>query len=405
MNLGSSPKRVEREHAPAPLESALLLACARTWMLPEHHAHVEALVGTGLDWDRVVRLSGRHKVLPLLYRNLSAIRSGRFPAEAMTRLRGAFELNCSRNLLLAGELLRVLTCLEAADVRTVAYRGPVLAKRAYGDVTLRQFNDLDLLVRNRDVDQARALVLSLGYKQKVPHGVAPSVHAKSMHHLVFAREAGRVLLELHWEIAPRYFGYAIDEGLWGRLTSVELGGVPVPALSGEDLLVVLCVHAALHGWQRLSWICDVAEVVRSQPQLDWPLAMRLGQQQGVSRVLLLGLYLAHDLLGAAIPEESWALVRGDAAVEPLAGQAKRWLFPAEEVPRGPTPRYSLFGFHLGLQETLGQKVAHGLRMAFVPSQEDWALVRLPPRLSFLYGLVRPLRLVAKHGVRWIARPR
>jgi len=320
----------------------------------------------------------------------------------MTRLHGAFDLNCSRNLLLVGELLRVLACLKSADVRAIAYRGPVLAKRAYGDVTLRQFNDLDLLVRGRDVDQARALVLSLGYELKGPHGVDPAVHAKSMHHLALVRDAGRVLLELHWEIAPRYFGYALDEGLWDRLTSVELGGVPVAALSGEDLLVVLCVHAALHGWQRLSWICDVAEVVRSQPQLDWPWALRLGQQQGVGRMLSLGLSLAHDLLGTAIPEESWALVRGDAAIEPLVQQRKRWLFPSEDVPRGPTPRYRLFGFHLGLRESLGQKAAHILRMAFVPSQEDWALVRLPPSLSFLYGLVRPLRLAAKHGLRRIA---
>src|SRR3712207_8653927 len=34
-------------------------------------------------------------------------------------------------------------------------------------------------------------------------------------------------------------------------------------------LLILCVHGTKHIWGRLSWICDVAELLRTQPDMDW----------------------------------------------------------------------------------------------------------------------------------------
>ncbi len=38
-----------------------------------------------------------------------------------------------------------------------------------------------------------------------------------------------------------------------------------------------------------------------------------------------------------------------------------------------------------------------LRLTFTPSLGDWELVRLPAVLSFLYYLIRPVRLAVKFG--------
>src|SRR5207244_11975507 len=50
--------------------------------------------------------------------------------------------------------------------------------------------------------------------------------------------------------------------------SLPLGGTLVRTLSAEHLLLVLCAHGAKHCWERLGWICDVAELLRGTPALD-----------------------------------------------------------------------------------------------------------------------------------------
>ncbi|RXM21985.1 hypothetical protein EO238_26195, partial [Citrobacter sp. AAK_AS5] len=48
-------------------------------------------------------------------------------------------------------LLRLQQLMESHGIRLVPIKGPVLARLAYGDVALRQFEDLDLIVRRPDL--------------------------------------------------------------------------------------------------------------------------------------------------------------------------------------------------------------------------------------------------------------
>ena len=90
-------------------------------------------------------------------------------------------------------------------------------------------------------------------------------------------------------------------------------------------------------------------------------------------------------------------------MRPLVLEVREMLFgEAEEPPAGPN-RFRLFGFHLRLRGSLWGKVRHCLRIALIPSQADWALLLLPPSLSFLYYLIHPFRLIGKHGYRLLKR--
>ena len=82
-----------------------------------------------------------------------------------------------------------------------------------------------------------------------------------------------------------------------RLITVELCGRKLRTFSIEDTLVMLSVHGAKHFWERLGWILDVAELTAGQP-VDWPLTMRIAAKLKSTRLLLLGLYLAHELMDA-----------------------------------------------------------------------------------------------------------
>ena len=106
-----------------------------------------------LDWKRLLQLAGHHAVIPQLYQRLSA--SNVIP-QALPLLQQHYEANARQTLWLTRELLRILSHLQRNSIETLPYKGPVLAEILYGNVALRQFSDLDLLIHEADLAKVKA---------------------------------------------------------------------------------------------------------------------------------------------------------------------------------------------------------------------------------------------------------
>ena len=61
------------------------------------------------------------------------------------------------------ELLRILDILQQNAVSALPYKGPLLALIAYGDSTLRSFDDLDILVTDADYFKTKTILQQHGY--------------------------------------------------------------------------------------------------------------------------------------------------------------------------------------------------------------------------------------------------
>jgi hypothetical protein len=128
-------------------------------------------------------------------------------------------------------------------------------------------------------------------------------------------------------LSQSYFACKLDtEQLWTQLVSVSLNGQAVLSLGPDQLLLILSMHGARHTWTRLAWICDVAELLRADPQLPWQRIERQAHKLRSSRMLLLALCLAHSLLGVDLPEAMAARIEADPVVCRLAEQVTHRLF-------------------------------------------------------------------------------
>src|SRR5579864_2148720 len=158
---------------------------------------------SALDWQRLLRLAEHHSVTPLVYQALRSS-TNEVPQAVVDELRLRYEHNARRNLVFASELLRVLECLEAHGIDAVPYKGPVLAETLYGDLALREFSDLDVLVRPGDVARAREALQSLSYVPNIVLSLAQQrVYVRSGYEYAFDGPLGRNLLEMQWAIVPR----------------------------------------------------------------------------------------------------------------------------------------------------------------------------------------------------------
>jgi hypothetical protein len=365
-------------------------------------ARARALCAGDLDWDDVIGTARRHGLDPLLYRHLSAIGSEHVPAERLSQLRAHFETNAVRNRLLTVELAKILTLFEGHRIPAIPYKGPVLAASVYGDLALRRFADLDVLVRREDVVRCTDVLRKLGYQPRLALSPAEeAAYLASQCERNFDRDRGRLSVEVHWDIVPRDFAFRIDVArIWRTARPISFDGLTVLAPRPEDLLFMLAVHGAKHLWERLGWLCDIAELLRAHPDLDWPSLFACARERGGTRMLLLALVLAGDLLDATLPAPVVTEARRDPTVATLARRIGGWLA------HGTTPALrsmQALRSHLEMREHLGARVAHVLRVALTPTFEDWAWLRLPAGLLGAHYLLRPLRLAAKHGAMRLGR--
>lgn len=385
-------------------EVKLLLACARTRLDTRTANEISRLAAGEIHWRRVVNLARRHALLPLLHRNLNKTCAERVPADILRELDAHFRRNTLHNLYLAGELGKLLNLFARHGIEAVPFKGPVLTISAYGDLTLRQFGDLDVLVRQGDVLHSKNLLIAEGFQpEKGLTGEQEKLFLASEYVWTFVRENDDCAVELHWRLSPRYFAFALeDEPLWERIGKVHLPGGEVNNLAPEDNLLMLCAHGTKHTWERIAWVCDIAELIRAEPGINWRRVHEQARRIGGERILLLGLALAHELLDAEIPIELQQRIEGTPTIRELVKIA---CFSMFNVDQSRSEGTQLFTFHLKAKDNYRDCLRYCLRAATIPSIADWQMLRLPPNLSFLYRLLRPLRLVKEHGARQIAKGR
>ncbi|HEX5734934.1 MAG TPA: nucleotidyltransferase family protein [Blastocatellia bacterium] len=376
-------------------EAKVLVLAARVRLDAETSRQMRGLLEAGLRWDSLLSLAEWHKMKPLLCWHLTTQFADFVPPETLAELKESLYYQTARNLFLTARLLEILDLFERNGIQAIPYKGPVLAASVYGNLSLREFCDLDILVRRREVERASRLLPSLGYRLDLElTDWQQSSYIDDYCEHQFRHRVNETLVELQWAIVPPYFRIPLEyEGLWERAVSVEVAGRNVPALCPEDLLLVLCIHGGKHQWETLEWVCGVAELIRVHKEIDWARVVEHSIEIHARRVLFLGLSLAARLAGAPIPRWLWRRVEDDVAVRRLTHQVYRDLFSEAEQPAALFQR-SLF--HLKSKERWEDRVYHCLDLAMRPTAKDWVFLSLPRRLSLLYYAVRGVRLTMKY---------
>ncbi|NTW03240.1 MAG: nucleotidyltransferase family protein [Oscillochloris sp.] len=343
---------------PFSAEQQFLLDTARREVTPAAAERIRAALAGSLDWPYLLNMAEHHRLIPLLSRSLRDTCPDLLPPEVLGAINARAEEITRRTLVLTMELLRLLAELEQSGISALPLKGPALALQAYGDLALRSFGDLDILIHQRDLAVASAALCRLGYVAEhvldTPRKLAD--YPRHCHDYKLYRHDLKLLVELQWRVIQFPFMFPADvDGWWSQLGTMRIGGMQVRCMDHASLLLVLCVHGSKHLWERLNWICDIAELVRSSPDLDWAQLLGQAQLHGAERMLLLGLALANRLLELPIPALIQGRIAADAShIEPLIAEVLQVLFPNREQEDDLALRRPLF--YLRMRERLRDQV-------------------------------------------------
>ncbi len=288
-------------------------------LLPEttRRDRMKALMGAGIDWRVVQREASRHGVLPLLYHNLEQLVGKHVPPSLIEHIQEYQRRLRIHSTFLVKELGRVFRHFERHDVTLLAQKGPVLAQGAYGDVALRRYVDLDVLIPRDRFSIAKELLEEIGYTSHAKWEGRSAWRNKLALHLSgqrpYSRGRGIFNLDVHTRLMPPGYSFTADfDTWWKRSERVDLGqGGGVRTFSPEDMVLILSFHGVKNQWRALKHVVDIAKLIGSQPGLDWSGLIERAQALRATRVLRLGLQLAHDLVKAPLPPDILKWVQSD----------------------------------------------------------------------------------------------
>lgn len=373
--------------------SNLLIAVARN--SPDEE-ELRGLAEKITDWHLLVDLALQHRALSILYANLAGI-DQHVPVEVRRRIAREQDRVVMHNLSNAAELIAVLREFEQEQIPAMPFKGVVLAAYAYGDFLHRPGGDLDIAIHSSDLARASEILKRRGYRLRtaVREDGAPAIDG--CYEFAFQRPTDGKVLELRWRFDLVWKRYRRDLGIdwvWRNRQTVSVAGSDVPTICPEILLLLLCLHGGKHAWSRLIWVCDVARVLRSCPDINWRTTIAASNRLELGHVLSLGVLLAVRMLGAPIPKDVLSRFEADRTAGRLCGHFQQNMM---ERP-GMTPAGFLpYGMQLLQWRDRLNAVACG---RFVqPNERDRALLPLPDRLAWAYYLVRPIRLLLDRSPR------
>lgn len=374
-------------------EDKLLLYCARVNLNTEIKEKITAVIHEDFDWQYLLQIASTNKLKPLLYYNLNSVCPEKVPKNILEELKEYYNFNIAKNLLMTGELIKILNTLKSNNIDAIPYKGPVLANLAYGNLSLRDFGDIDILIKRSDAVFAKNIIISNGYELYPPITINDKFYMKLEPEYRFLNKSTHTPVEIKWKIEGNFFSFPHSKTLSYNLEEINLNGYKVDTFSFTTHLLILCIHASKHDWSRLSWICDISELLKSQKNINWQEIIEKSDEMRINRILFISLLLASDLFDLELPNEILYKMKSDSHVLKISNQIKERIFSNNNS----LNIFRKFILDLKKRDNLRYGFQDCINDLTRPTYADFENISLPEILFILYFIIRPFLLLKRYG--------
>lgn len=262
-----------------------------------------------------------HRLLNVTHHNIGK-NIAYFSSPVQTIWNQKYTANKYRILSHVGELYAVLGIFSKHNIEAISLKGPMLSLRYYDDYTLRECNDLDILVRLSDVEQAFQLLKNRGYELseialKTPKQI--EIYFQNYHHYCLYNAERGIQIELHWQLfsSQNYSIYEKSE-YWSRTEIIKIAGLNVLVLSKYDNFLYLCIHGGTHQWNRMFWVYDIVRIIFAEEKKFVENVYQIAIDQKRERFVLQALHLAAILFKIILPDVIVEAIKSDKSVQKLS---------------------------------------------------------------------------------------
>jgi hypothetical protein len=270
-------------------------------------AQIDHLLTLVTDWDYFAKIVIGRAAAPLFNNKLPHLsNSTSIPGRVLTKFKQASLKTLCRNMLLTETFRQIITAFSQEGIPVVALKGAYLSEWLYGNIGLRQFSDLDLLVSPPDGLRCLEILKQMGFEStnsKLSDFLKE--HMAFLHYPPMIRKG--VSVEVHLRIHSQLESYQVDlDGMWKRALPAQMHGVEALSFSPNDLLIHLCLHIDKHmAVGRVQFTCfyDLTNLLNHKAELlDWTLFEKQCEEYHTVAQTYHYLLLVHRYMNARLPE-------------------------------------------------------------------------------------------------------
>lgn len=240
------------------------------------------------DWDKVYRLAYLHQIRPLILRGVSGLSQNDVPAAFIDKLKkDCFHIS-TRSLANTHEMLRLLQIFKQQGILAVPYKGAYLANQYYGDFGLREFSDIDLFVKEEDIDRLKEVMAGEGYVS--PYNMTREQeiwNRKIDYDYTFDKrdEKGNRLfhVELHYRTAS--YSFSINMRLENTCSQVFMGKTLETLKEEDHIIFLLTHHGIMESWSILKYFFDFKQIL-DKKNFNWQVLLSKTNQYHITPTLL-----------------------------------------------------------------------------------------------------------------------
>jgi len=341
-------------------------------------------------WATLITTAAQHGILPLVYKTLKKRYADHLPEQLLVDLKSSYTQIAQRNILMSAELIRIVKLLENNDIKTLAFKGPTLAQMVFGDITLRQFGDLDFLIKKKDLQKVTKLFRDQGYKPLLElTKVQENTWYKYAKDMSFIHPKKGLHVEMHWLLLDNDYPLQVDlDAIWEQPQDVNLNGRQIQTFSTESLLIYLCIHGSKHLWERIGWVKDIDQMIRTQT-IDWNRIIPELKKSGFERMVFLGLYLSQKLFQTHLPDSIKEALQKEKNLPKLTCFVlSNW--------EDPKNMFLNTAAMLRLFPSVKMKILYLHKIILKPSNSEYRFIDLSKGFYWVYYFVRPYLLLKKY---------
>lgn len=365
--------------------------------LPVKAENIEPQTLNGDEFNRLIRY---HRMLPVIFPIIKqTVEQSLPPLVSQTHAAGLIlQYEAHKRFIqnINSEAGRLLHLLHQKGIPVVLLKGPLLARRYYGDSIHRHQGDIDLLAREKDIGNLHRLLTEQGYHTPFDYLFRRPVH-KSLYfsfdnQVPYILKSSRVRVEIHSRLFNnRHLLPIPPEILFDRAQEDSFEGAAVKTLDTMDNILYLFAHGASHRWFRLKWLMDI-HMLSHHPDWQWQTIAQRTKETGLEHIVNQGLTLCNRLFHTPLPQTTGEQDLSHSNKKNMSYLTDRAL---EEIEK------SSFRLHKEGMAGVWRKMVYMMRLRkgfrfkiktldlLVYQEKNTSILRLPDLLSPLYFILNP----------------
>jgi len=286
-------------------EGNLLLAIARNSIDPEPDRTGITANISNIDWSEFKKLMIYHELHTFVY-PLVKDHDSLLPQDSLRFFKVNYYASIVRSQQLWQEYLRIFDAFEASGVDIVPIKGIAFLADVYAQKPVRTMTDIDVLVKEEELDKAKLVFEGLGYKQGYGEEEEKYWITKQCHVLFSRRQSDKsnFLVDVHFALDFKRHNRNILPRVWDRVVTVNSDGRVIKLLAPEDTLFSLALHERRFGKALcLKNVFDLVSLLNKyRKDFDWDYVLREAAAGKMSASTYFILFQANTLFGAIVPE-------------------------------------------------------------------------------------------------------